>query len=164
MYKLKQAILDTADAYCPPESYELAGETLTAGDKTLSADEAYCVTCEDEAFLIPCGEDCLFYDRKNSRVLAASAPDGSLKTDELDGWHASLHLAPGCTAECDFAENALSCEGEEYPAAVYKVGRRLYLAVLPEGVTLALDLSRFLFYGAADGRPFGGNVTNMELD
>ena len=162
MNQLKKTILEAGRSYCPPASHELGDLALPGTGK--KASELYYMKAAEDLFLIPTASGALLAEQSTGRILDGAGPDDSRKSGDLCGWHGSLHLAPGLTLECDFGDGVLYFDGTEIPFACSLVGERIYLLALPDGLTLVLDLARFLFYGAAEGKPFGGNITNMTLD
>ena len=149
--KLMDLILASGKNYRPTESLELAPE---------KAEGAYVIKCEEGAFLLVFKNGWRYLDETGGA--AVSPADALPSAQDLDGWRAQLAYAPDQWVFCDFEAGALVCEDERIPVRVSALRPKLFLVTGSESpFVMILDTARFLFYGGADGRPFGGYVRNM---
>ena len=152
--KLLQCLLSAEMPYTPFESLELPEETEKG---------TYVVKCEEDAYLLVSKDGWRFFDRASGS--SVSDPGVLPASRELAGWRAELSYAPDRVAVCDFGADSLTCEGEVLPVRIASLRPGLILAAGTDGrFALVVDTARFLFYGSADGTPFGGCVRNMPQD
>ena len=147
--KLMQLILSAEKPYRPTQSLEPA-----------QAEGAYAVKCEEGAFLLIREDGWRYLEEPGGRAVSPADPLPSAQ--DLDGWRAQLAYAPDRAVFCDFEAGALVCEGERIPVRVSALRPKLFLITGSDPrFVLILDTARFLFYGGAEGRPFGGYIRNM---
>lgn len=125
-----------------------------------------CLECKDISgtYSMKCAEGVYLNVSGNGWELFSG--DSALSVEELtassdlDGWSAQLVFAPGKSISCEFGNNSISSDGESLETVISKVGEDLYLVHTKDGAfIMALDIQRFLFYGAWKDACFGGYVS-----
>ncbi len=130
------------------------------------------ITTEEVRDVFPEGsavkvEEDLFLVRENGSLFLLDKKDpenarGPLtrfeKTDELVKFETEVSLASGTILPALFGEDTLKLGDTDVPAEFRKINGKFFLALLPEGDVLVLDLSRFLLYASIGGEFVTGYI------